>query len=180
MSGRYSGFCLIQDVKHCYVCVTSQQNRHMIKDKATTFIIDRATKADYQELISVWEASVRATHDFLSETDILFYRNLILNQYFDLVALKCVKDKSGRISGFLGTTEQKIEMLFIHPASRHKGIGKALIKYAVQELRIKLVDVNEQNKQAVGFYYAQGFTLKKRSPLDGMGKPYPILHLQMK
>ena len=151
----------------------------MIKDKATTFIIDRVTKADYQELIIVWEASVRATHDFLSETDIAFYRNLILNQYFDLVALKCVKDKSGDILGFLGTTEQKIEMLFVHPDSRGQGIGKALIKYAVRELGIRLVDVNEQNTQAVGFYYAMGFNLQKRSPLDGMGKPYPILHLNM-
>ena len=153
--------------------------KDMIKDKATTFIIDRVTKADYQELIIVWEASVRATHDFLSETDIAFYRNLILNQYFDLVALKCVKDISGDIFGFLGTTEQKIEMLFVHPNSRGRGIGKALIKYAVQELGIRLVDVNEQNMQAVGFYYALGFTLQKRSSLDGMGKPYPILHLHM-
>ena len=131
-------------------------------------------------MIVVWEASVRATHDFLTETDIAFYRNLILNQYFDLVALKCVKDKSGVILGFLGTTEQKIEMLFVHPASRGRGIGKALIKYAVHELGIRFVDVNEQNTQAVGFYYALGFTLQKRSPLDGMGKPYPILHLHMK
>ena len=153
--------------------------KDMIKDKATTFIIDRVTKADYQELIIVWEASVRATHDFLSETDIAFYRNLILNQYFDLVALKCAKDKSGDILGFLGTTEQKIEMLFVHPALRGQGIGKALIRYAVRELGIKLVDVNEQNTQAVGFYYAMGFALQKRSPLDGMGKPYPILHLNM-
>ncbi|HTF30968.1 MAG TPA: GNAT family N-acetyltransferase [Flavitalea sp.] len=153
--------------------------KDMIKDKATTFIIDRVTKADYQELIIVWEASVRATHDFLSETDIAFYRNLILNQYFDLVALKCVKDKSGNILGFLGTTEQKIEMLFVHPDSRGQGIGKTLIRYAVRELGIRLVDVNEQNTQAVGFYYAMGFTLQKRSPLDGMGKPYPILHLNM-
>ena len=81
--------------------------------------------------------------------------------------------------GFLGTTEQKIEMLFVHPALRGQGIGKTLIRYAVRELGIRLVDVNEQNTQAVGFYYAMGFNLQKRSPLDGMGKPYPILHLNM-
>jgi len=137
------------------------------------------TQADYTELINVWEASVRATHDFLSEKDIMFFRELILDKYFDLVKLKCVRNSSGAILGFIGTSPEKIEMLFIRPESRGTGIGKRLVQYAVDQLGIRLVDVNEQNTQAVGFYYALGFTLIKRSPLDGMGKPYPILHLRM-
>jgi putative acetyltransferase len=68
-------------------------------------------------------------------------------------------------------------MLFIHPASRGKGVGRCLVSYAVNQLGIRSVDVNEQNAQAVGFYYAMGFSLERRSPLDGMGKPYPVLHL---
>jgi putative acetyltransferase len=142
------------------------------------FLTD-VTRADYDELINVWEASVRATHDFLTEDDILFFRELILDKYFDLVKLKCVRNSSGVILGFLGTTPEKIEMLFIRPESRGTGIGKYLIQYAVDQLGIRLVDVNEQNTQAVGFYYALGFALIKRSPLDGMGKPYPILHLRI-
>ncbi|MHA4843092.1 GNAT family N-acetyltransferase [Flavitalea antarctica] len=143
-----------------------------------SYLIDSVTREDYNELIDVWEASIRATHDFITEKDIMFFRGLILNQYFDLVSLKCVRDSSGAISGFIGTTPEKIEMLFIHPAARGTGIGRFLLNYAVDELGIRKVDVNEQNSQAVGFYYAMGFSLVKRSPLDGMGKPYPILHLQ--
>ncbi|HTE23073.1 GNAT family N-acetyltransferase [Flavitalea sp.] len=137
------------------------------------------SRSDYNELINVWEASVRATHDFLTEKDIMFFRDLILNKYFDLVRLKCVRNSSGVIMGFIGTTPEKIELLFIHPAFRGTGIGKCLVRYAVEQLGIRSVDVNEQNTQAVGFYYALGFSLVKRSPLDGMGKPYPILHLGM-
>ena len=137
------------------------------------------SRADYNELINVWEASVRATHYFLTEKDIMFFRELILDKYFDLVRLKCVRNSSGVILGFIGTTPEKIEMLFIRPASRGTGIGKCLVQYAVEQLGIRSVDVNEQNTQAVGFYYALGFSLLKRSPLDGMGKPYPILHLKM-
>jgi putative acetyltransferase len=39
-------------------------------------------------------------------------------------------------------------------------------------------DVNEQNGQAVGFYKRMGFTATGRSPLDGQGRPYPLLHLK--
>jgi putative acetyltransferase len=41
------------------------------------------------------------------------------------------------------------------------------------------VDVNEQNPQAVGFYLHEGFQQVGRSPLDGLGKPYPLLHLSL-
>jgi putative acetyltransferase len=142
------------------------------------FSIDAVTREDYVELINVWEDSVRATHDFLTETDIVFFRELILNKYFDLVRLECVRGHSGAILGFIGTTPGKIEMLFVHPASRGIGIGKYLVGYAVDQLGIRSVDVNEQNSQAVGFYFAMGFFLVKRSPIDGMGKPYPVLHLK--
>ena len=41
------------------------------------------------------------------------------------------------------------------------------------------VDVNEQNIQAVCFYKYIGFNVYKRSDLDGEGKEYPILHMQL-
>lgn len=141
--------------------------------------IDHVSRADYDQMIAVWEASVRATHFFLAEEDIIFYRELILNQYFDLVRLKGVRNKDNDVIGFIGTTEYKIEMLFIHPSARGKGIGRALVDYAIATLGIREVDVNEQNTQAVGFYHAMGFRVKKRSCIDGMGKPYPILHLAL-
>ena len=41
------------------------------------------------------------------------------------------------------------------------------------------VDVNEQNDKALGFYLRMGFRIIGRDETDGMGKPYPILHLQL-
>jgi putative acetyltransferase len=69
-------------------------------------------------------------------------------------------------------------MLFIHPAYRGKGVGRALLVYAVDTLGILRVDVNEQNEQAVDFYKYFGFKVVGRTELDGMGKPYPILNLE--
>ena len=141
--------------------------------------VEKATAADYAEITDVWEASVRATHHFLSESDIQYFRPLILNEYLKAVDLFCTRDASGRILGFLGVAGDKLEMLFLHPASRGKGIGGALLRYATAELQVDKVNVNEQNEQAVSFYQHFGFRQVGRSELDGLGKPYPILNLQL-
>ena len=142
--------------------------------------IDDISKKKYNQVVEVWEASVRATHDFLKEEDIEYFKPLILNSYLDAVELKCVRDNNlGKIIGFIGTANQSLEMLFIHPEYRGKGIGKTLLDYSISKLKIKRVDVNEQNKQAVGFYQHFGFKIKSRSELDSLGKPYPILHMEL-
>ncbi|MDQ4141337.1 MAG: GNAT family N-acetyltransferase, partial [Bacteroidota bacterium] len=136
--------------------------------------IEKAYPKDFEEITEVWEASVRATHPFLREADILYFRPLILNEYLKAVNLFCVKNAQGQIIGFLGTSEDKIEMLFIKPDVRGKGIGKKLVLYALNNLKLKKVDVNEQNQQAVGFYEHLGFITISRSEVDSLGKPYPI------
>lgn len=143
-----------------------------------SFISD-ISASEYQEVVDVWEASVRATHDFLHEEDIAYFKPLILEHYLDAVQLKAWKDEKNKILGFSGVADGNLEMLFIHPDSRGKGIGKALLEYSIKNLNVTKVDVNEQNKQAVGFYLKQGFTQIGRSEKDPTGKPYPILHLQL-
>lgn len=49
--------------------------------------------------------------------------------------------------------------------------------HAIAALGARRVDVNEQNEQALGFYRRLGFAQVGRSPLDGEGRPYPLLHL---
>lgn len=134
---------------------------------------------DYAELLSIWEASVRATHHFLKEEDILFFRNTIQeHNLFSQVNLTVVKEDD-RILGFLGVAGDNLEMLFLHPSARGKGIGKILLSHAIDHLNITKVDVNEQNEAAAGFYEHAGFKTVSRSELDGTGKPYPILHMEL-
>ncbi len=139
--------------------------------------ITNILKEEYPNVMQVWEASVRATHHFLKEEDILFFRKLIPEQYLDAVRLYAVRDAENIILGFLGVSDNHIEMLFIHPDTRGKGIGSALLNYAVNELDLRKVDVNEQNGQAVVFYLHKGFSITGRSELDATGRPYPILHM---
>ena len=142
--------------------------------------VDYIDKTEYKEVVDVWEASVRATHHFLKEEDIEYFKPLILNHYLDAVELRCVRNDDKNIVGFLGVADQNLEMLFIHPEYRGKRIGKVLLDYSVENLRVTKVDVNEQNEQAVGFYQYYGFETIGRSELDASGKPYPILHMKLK
>ena len=136
-------------------------------------------KKCYGELIEVWEKSVRATHDFLSEKDIEDIKREI-PMYFDAVEMHCTKNTEGRITGFIGTADRKIEMLFVDPEYFGKSLGKTLIKYAMENGDIDEVDVNEQNDKAFKFYLHMGFEVISRDELDSMGNPFPILHMRVK
>ncbi|RAJ02410.1 putative acetyltransferase [Chitinophaga skermanii] len=139
-----------------------------------------AVQPDFPNIVAVWEASVRATHHFLTEDHIQYFKPLILNEYLHAVQLYCVKDMEEAVVGFLGVADEKVEMLFVHPHSFKLGIGKALMQYAIQNLNVCKVDVNEQNPAALEFYKKMGFVVTARSPLDGMGKPFPILHMSLR
>ena len=141
--------------------------------------VDAVEKSDHLKLLEIWEASVRATHDFLLEEDLQELKPLILNQYFDAVDLRCVKDAHGEILGFCGVHTGNIEMLFVSPDARGQGVGSMLVTYAIDMQGASKVDVNEQNTQALGFYQHVGFSVIGRSPVDGQGKPYPLLHMTL-
>lgn len=141
--------------------------------------ISRPLESDFDEIVALWEASVRATHNFLAEEDILFFKPLIRNEYLYQVNLYCVRNSNNRIMAFMGIGGQMIEMLFILPSARGTGLGAFLVAYAVGQLSVNRVDVNEQNNQAVGFYLHLGFKIISRDATDGSGKPFPILHLSM-
>jgi putative acetyltransferase len=133
---------------------------------------------DFPRVVEVWEASVRATHDFVSEADIQIFKPLVRDGLPHVETLVCMRDADGQVVGFVGVKADEVEMLFVQPAWRGQGIGRQLLTYAVTTLGATILDVNEQNEQALGFYLRMGFEVVGRSPLDGMGKPYPLLHMR--
>ncbi len=145
-----------------------------IKDK-----IERIVEEDFFRALVVWEESVRATHDFLTEEDIQAIKPLVEKAFYSTEELVGIRDSNNEVVAFMGMEKEKVEMLFIHPSCRGKGIGKKLINYAINEYNAKYVDVNEQNEQAEAFYKHIGCTVIDRSETDGMGNPFPILHMKI-
>ncbi|MDE6205677.1 MAG: GNAT family N-acetyltransferase [Duncaniella sp.] len=140
-------------------------------------IIRNCRESDYPELVGVWERSVRASHDFLTETDIEEIKSKLAAEYFQCVKLVCVEDE-GRIVGFTGMADGKIEMLFVDAERRGEGIGGVLMDYAIGRGATS-VDVNEQNRAALGFYESRGFRVSGRDETDDAGRPFPILHMSL-
>jgi len=136
-------------------------------------------RADVPRLVEVWEASVRASHDFLSDDDITGYRPIVRDQLFDTMELYGVRDDAGALVAFSGVADGKLEALFVHPDWIGRGIGRRLVRHAIDERAVTTVDVNEQNPRALGFYRQMGFEVAGRSELDELGNPYPLLHLRL-
>ncbi|HBG5345399.1 TPA: GNAT family N-acetyltransferase [Clostridioides difficile] len=135
---------------------------------------------DMEEILDTWESSVRATHYFLSEENIISIKPQVKEGAKYVSNFLCVRDKKGIIKAFMGIHDFKIEMLFVSNDNRGNGIGKKLVEYAIEVLNVNYVDVNEQNQQALGFYKYMGFKVFKKSEFDEQGNPFPILHMKLK
>ena len=137
------------------------------------------TSADqHPQLLELWEKSVRASHHFLNDEQILKIRQQIIqHSYFDQVQLFHVEHQQ-QILGFMGIVGSKLEMLFISPLAFRQGIGSQLLQHALA-LGVTEVNVNEQNPDAIAFYLKHGFEIISRSETDSEGNPYPILHLKL-
>ena len=140
--------------------------------------ITAVTAEDIPRVVAVWVASVRATHHFLTEADIQHLKPLVGDELSQLATLIGVRDDEGQVIGFIGVEGVEVAALFIHPAWRGRGIGRQLLTYAIETLGASQLDVNEQNDQAVGFYRRMGFEVAGRSEVDGMGLPFPLLHMR--
>ena len=68
------------------------------------------------------------------------------------------KDGVGRPTAFMGVENGTLEMLFIDPEERGKGLGKSLVQYGIKNCAVERLAVNEQN--AAGHWidtWASGF-----------------------
>ena len=134
-------------------------------------------------LVTVRESSVRATHEFLGESDIEEIKGFV-PQALRSVEVLVVAWHSGptdgmrRPVGFMGVENGRLEMLFVHASARGHGIGSALVDMGIRELGVQELTVNEQSPQAVGFYQRHGFSAYKRTECDEEGRPFPLVYMR--
>ncbi|QHT65248.1 GNAT family N-acetyltransferase [Rhodocytophaga rosea] len=132
-----------------------------------------------EQILSVWEKSVRATHNFVKPSDIDYYKQSVKEIDFCSLSVYCLTNEN-KVVGFIGVADLKIEMLFLDPDYIGQGLGKKLMNFALNDLKADQVDVNEQNSNAVKFYSKFGFTPYEKTEKDREGKDYPILKMKLK
>jgi putative acetyltransferase len=133
---------------------------------------------DVDQMYEVWHASVLATHDFLAESDLAEICVLVRRDYLPNHDLIVAVGEDDRVIGFLGLQGNEIDSLFIAPAFRGQGLGRRFLVEATSRAAHLEVEVNAQNKQAVGFYEAMGFGVISSTPTDQDGRAYPLLRMR--
>ena len=132
-------------------------------------------------LLTLWERSVRATHAFLSDAEVRRIKGYVpqaIEAVERLVVAESADTGVKRPVAFMGIQDGRLEMLFVSPDYRGRGIGKQLLQHGIEGYGVTEFTVNEQNPQAIGFYEHMGFATNKRSDRDEEGGPYPILYMR--
>lgn len=140
--------------------------------------VENRTSVLVEQLLKVWESSVKATHLFLSDYEISNIKQYVLQALKGIPILVAAENESGNPIGFMGVSDKMLEMLFISNESRGHGTGKQLLQYGIENYSINELAVNEQNPLAKGFYEHMGFEVYKRTELDEQGNPYPLLYMK--
>ncbi len=132
-----------------------------------------------EQLLQVWESSVKATHLFLSQNEMENIKEYVPQALKEISFLIIAENESQIPVGFMGIAEQHLEMLFISHEERGKGLGKELLKYGIEKHSVNNLAVNEQNPLAKDFYEHMGFEIYKRTECDEQGNPYPLLYMRL-
>lgn len=76
----------------------------------------------------------------------------------------CVAENAGLVRGFAAYCDQELAWLYVDPACYRHGVGRALVRYVVENapgplLEIEMLDGNEP---ALTLYQSEGFEVIKR------------------
>ena len=141
--------------------------------------VKERTQELIDKLLEVWESSVRATHLFLSDTEIDSIKKYVPQALGGIAHLIIAGETEDCPVAFMGIEDGSLEMLFIEADFRGNGLGRRLLEKGIDEYSIDRLTVNEQNPQARGFYEHMGFKVCRRTELDEQGNPYPLLYMRL-
>jgi putative acetyltransferase len=141
------------------------------------FTLRTSTNQDLPRILDIWRSAVDATHDFLTREDRVSIEAEVVS-FFLYVSFVLACDEEDVPQGFMFLHDGHLEALFVAPEKHGMGIGAILIRSALRDHPGLTTDVNEQNRSALAFYEHLGFERTGRSPVDGQGRPYPLIHLR--
>lgn len=97
--------------------------------------VNKKTSTLINQLLEVWENSVRATHLFLSNEEIENIKKYIPQAISDISHLIIAKNDNNTPIAFMGIENEKLEMLFIRNNERGKGLNTRKNKGGIKHVR---------------------------------------------
>lgn len=137
-----------------------------------------ATPADLSAVLQIWERSVRATHHFLTQTDIDTIKKELQVFLPEVELVLAVMTETDTIVGFGSVGDKCLTMLFLDKSAIGKGIGSRFFDYLLTRYPFTRLEVNKDNPQALAFYLRKGFRVVAEKLTDDEGRPFPILVME--
>lgn len=121
-------------------------------------MIRRAVENDVEAIIEIWLQGSRLAHSFIPY-------DFWLSRVEDMKAIYLpnsetyVSEVENQICGFVSLVDDYLAALFVHPSLQSCGHGRRLLAFAQAKRESLSLCVYSQNRRAVGFYEAAGFSV---------------------
>lgn len=96
------------------------------------------TAHELDALTDLWERSVRAPHDFLAPEDIPFFRRMVRQEALPAAEIYVIRDSGNGFAAFAGIGADRLEMLFVAPSARGKGLGRELVEHVAVHCGVQI------------------------------------------
>ncbi|WP_440983310.1 GNAT family N-acetyltransferase [Shinella sumterensis] len=135
--------------------------------------------SDLLKLSAIWFDASMAAHAFIGEARLREQRVAIETVYLPQ-AETGVACHAGEPVGFISLLDAFIGGLFVAPGRQGLGIGRALVRHALDLKGELSLEVYTANRQAYGFYRSLGFEELSRRATDSEGLPFENAMMRVK
>lgn len=129
-------------------------------------MIRKATKNDLKIIMDIWLSANVSAHNFISEE---YWNNHFEEVRTAISSSEVYVFEDSVIKGFVGLKGNYIAGIFIKEGFQSKGIGGKLISFLKTFKPELILNVYEQNKNAVGFYEKHGFQISQKNVEEETG-----------
>ena len=129
-------------------------------------MIRTATKNDLKIIMDIWLSANVSAHNFISEE---YWNNHFEEVRTAISSSEIYVFEDSVIKGFVGLKGNYIAGIFIKEEFQSKGIGGKLISFLKTFKPELILNVYEQNKNAVEFYEKHGFQISQKNVEEETG-----------
>ena len=129
-------------------------------------MIRNATKNDLKIIMDIWLSANVSAHNFISEE---YWNNHFEEVRTAISSSEIYVFEDSVIKGFVGLKGNYIAGIFIKEEFQSKGIGGKLISFLKTFKPELILNVYEQNKNAVEFYEKHGFQISQKNVEEETG-----------